>query len=320
MSRTSHRWRWLMAALALATTAVAAALQARPAGPVLPLALSGERHFLRLPGFGQVAYYADSRGEGRPLVLVHSVNAAASAYEVKPLWDAFAGERPLYALEWPGFGGSDRPDVRYTPELMTSALRTLVTALGTDVDVVALSLGGEFSARAALAEPRIRSLVLISPSGLGTPRGGSQAVNAGDQSGGLYRVLRAVGTPLYALLRTRPSIHYFLSLLFQGPVDRGLIDYSVITSHQPGAKYAPLSFISGLLFTPNAYHTLYRQLRIPVLVLYGQDAFVAYDFLPLFVQQPGVQAVRVPGTAGLPQFEKPAEVEAALRAFWAQVK
>ncbi|WP_231557337.1 alpha/beta fold hydrolase [Deinococcus sp. YIM 77859] len=283
--------------------------------PLRP-AVNGEQRFLTLPGFGRVGYYADPRGEGRPLVLVHSVNAAASAYEMKPLWDAYAGTRPLYALEWPGFGQSDRPDVPYTPELMARALRALVAELGTEVDVVALSLGSEFAARAALDDARIRSLALISPSGLGEPRGSSQEATAENRAARLYRILRAVGTPLYGLLRTRPSIEYFLSRSFRGPVNAGLREYSLETSRRPGAQYAPLSFISGLLFTPDAYRELYSPLRVPVLVLYDRDAFVTFERLPLFVQQPGVRAVRIPGTNGLPQFEKLPEVKTALDAFW----
>ncbi|ABF44867.1 alpha/beta hydrolase fold protein [Deinococcus geothermalis DSM 11300] len=304
------------AALLLAGLALAQTTSPAPAATPLRPALSGERRFLKLPGFGQVAYYADSRGSGRPLILTHSVNAAASAYEMKPLWDAYAGTRPLYALEWPGFGSSDRPDERYTPELMAQALRALVAELGTAVDVVSLSLGSEFAARAALDEERIRSLALISPSGLGEPRGSSQEATARDRGERLYRTLHAVGTPLYALLRTRPSIHYFLSRSFRGPVNQGLIEYSLETSHQPGAKYAPLAFISGLLFTPDAYRMLYSRLRIPTVVLYDQDAFVSFEQLPMFVQQPGRSAVRIPGTDGLPQFEKLPEVRAALDAFW----
>lgn len=299
----------LLAGAALARTVLAVSAPLSPA-------VGGERRSLEVPGFGRVAYYADPRGTGRPLILTHSVNAAASAYEMKPLWDAYAGRRPLYALEWPGFGGSDRPDVRYTPELMVKALRALVAELGSEVDVVALSLGSEFAARAALDEARIRSLALISPSGLGESRGGSQEASDGSRGERLHGTLSAVGTPLYALLRTRPSIHYFLSKLFRGPVNQGLIEYSLETSRQPGAKYAPLYFISGLLFTPDASRELYSKLRVPTVVLYDQDGFVSFERLPMFVQQPGVSAVRIPGTAGLPHFEKPAEVRAALDHFW----
>ncbi|SMB78819.1 alpha/beta fold hydrolase [Deinococcus hopiensis] len=310
----------LTAAQSAATAAGPASITGAPASgaPSLRPALNGERRFLEVPGFGRVAYYADPRGQGRPLILTHSVNAAASAYEMKPLWDAYVGSRPVYALEWPGFGSSDRPDTRYTREGMTRALTALVQQLGTDLDVVALSLGSEFAARAALEEPRIRTLALISPSGLGQPRGGTQRANAGDGGEALYRRLNAVGTPLYALLRTRPSIEYFLSRSFRGPVDRGLVDYSLDTSRQAGAKYAPLYFISGQLFTPDAYGELYSKLRLPVAVLYDRDAFVSFDRLGLFAAQPGVRAVRIEGTDGLPQFEKTAEVRAALDAFWQQ--
>ncbi|GGO22561.1 alpha/beta fold hydrolase [Deinococcus humi] len=302
---------------ACAPTATTAAVPDARATADLRPAVSGERKYLELPGFGQVAYYADTRGEGRPLVLTPSVNAAASAYEMKPVWDAYVGTRPVYALEWPGFGSSARPDTTYTKELMTRSLNALVAQIGTEVDVVGLSLGSEFAARAALSEPRIRSLALISPSGLGQPRGGTQEANAEDGGRKLYDRLNAVSTPLYAALRTKPSIEFFLSRSFRGPVESGLVAYSLDTSRQPGAKYAPVYFISGQLFTDDAYGELYSKLTIPVIVLYDQDGFVSFDRLQQFTQQDGVRAVRIEGTDGLPQFEKMPEVKAALDAFWA---
>ncbi|GGS13804.1 alpha/beta fold hydrolase [Deinococcus knuensis] len=316
----------LIGGLALGAAALAQTATPTPAQPVsaqlnrpadLRPALSGERRYLTIPDFGRVAYYADDRGQGRPLVLTSSVNAAASAYEMKPIWDAYVGTRPVYALEWPGFGSSDRPDVTYTRELMTAALNALVRELNTDVDVVGLSLGSEFVARAALLDRRIHSLALISPSGLGNPRGGTQEATADDGGQQLYDRLNTFSTPLYAVIRTRPSIQYFLSRSFRGPVDGGLIDYSLDTTRQPGAKYAPIYFISGRLFTPDAYADLYARLDTPTLVLYDQDGFVSFDRLQEFTQKSGVQAVRIEGTDGLPHFEKLPEVRAALDAFWA---
>ena len=323
--RSSSKRRTLFRVLALvgvaaALVACAPALQQSQAGGAatsqLRPAVSGEQRFLTLLGFGRVGYYADTRGSGRPLILTHAVNAAASAYEVKPLWDTYAGKRPVYALEWPGFGQSDRPDATYTPELMSQALLALVAELNTDVDVVALSLGSEVAARAALQEPRIRSLVLISPSGLGQPKGPSQQATSDDGGKGLYSRLRRIDDLLYGTLRTRPSIHYFLSRSFRGPVPEEVIDYSMETSRQPGAKYAPVYFVSGRLFDRDGYQNLYRPLKTPTLVLYDQDGFVSFDRLPLFAQQPGVRAARIAGTDGLPQWEKLPEVRAALDAFW----
>lgn len=287
-------------------------------GYTLRPALSGERRALVLPDFGKVVYYADTRGTGRPLVLLHAINAAGSAYEVKPLWDAYAGKRPVYALEFPGFGSSDRVGVTYTPELMTRAIQALVSELGTDVDVVALSLGSEFAARAALREPRIKTLALLSPSGFGKPRGGSQEASSGDGGQKLYNRLNAIGDPLYATLRTRPSIQYFLSKSFHGPVPADLVDYASATTHQQGAKYAPLYFVSGRLFTPDAYGELYSKLNTPTLVLYDKDGFVSFDRLPLFAQKANASVVRIPETDGLPHWDKPAQTLSALEAFWSQ--
>lgn len=278
-------------------------------------ALNAERRAFELPGFGRVAFYGDPRGSGRPLVLTHSVNAAANAHEMQPLFESFRGERPVYVLEWPGFGSSLRADTRYTPELMAGALQRFVELLGSEVDVVSLSLGSEFAARAALAEPRIRSLTLISPSGLGQPRAASReaAQAQGERS---YNRLRPFGGPLFAVISSRPSIRYFLSQSFVGRVDPGLERAAVNSSWQPGARHAPLFFLSGLLFSHDGLGELYSRLQIPVLVLYDRDAFVSFDRLPQFAARDNVTAVRISPTLGLPQFEQTAAVRRAMDAFY----
>lgn len=283
-------------------------------------AVGAERRYFELPGFGAVAYYVDARGTGRPLLLTTSINAAASAYEMKPVFDAYAGTRPVYVLEWPGFGSSDRPDIKYTPALMTSALRAMVQKIGVPVDVVALSLGSEFAARAAVNEPGIASVALISPSGIGLRRGSSQRAANDDGGVRLYSSLSRFGTPLFALIRSPLSIRYFLSRSFVGEPDPGLVAYSGLSSNQPGGKYAPLYFISGQLFTPGAYDTLYSKVTQPVLVIYDKDSFVSFERLAEFDARPNVSAARIVPSAGLPQFEKMPEVKAALDAFWAAPK
>ncbi len=288
----------------------------------LPRALDAGREDFELPGFGRLALYADRSGSGRPLILLHSVNAAASSAEMRPLFGRFRGERPVFALDWPGFGHSERPDVRYTPELFARSARALLERTG-EADVVALSLGSEFAARAALEGGGVRSLTLISPSGLGSPRGGTQRANA---EGATERLHRQLAFPLWAqalydLIVTRPSIVYFLKRSFAGPVDQPLADYGYLSGHRPGARHAPLYFLSGSLFTRNAFEKLYAQLNVPTLVLYDQDAFVNFDRLPeLMDNNPNVRAERIPGTRGLPQFDAPDGTAAALGQFWSRAK
>ncbi len=289
----------------------------------LPPAIDSERATFTSPSAGILSYYVDRKASGRPLVLIHSINAGASAYEMKPIFEHYRGQRPVYALDLPGFGLSDRSNRVYSPRLYTDAiLDFLQTQVREPADVIALSLGSEFAARAALEQPQwFRSLTLISPSGF-SGKGPKRPTEQASATGRSSRFYRLVSFPLwsqafYDLLVTPASIKFFLKQSFEGPIDKGLIDYDYVTTHQPGARYAPLYFVSGKLFSPDIRESVYERLTLPVLVLYDRDSFVRFDMLPGVVEHhANWRAVRITPTKGLPHFEKLAETAQALDNFW----
>src|SRR5690606_30421493 len=69
----------------------------------LGYALNLRLHYAAWRGL-HYAYYSRA-GTGRPVVFLHSINAVASAHEMRPLVQRFQREtsRPLFALEWLGF-------------------------------------------------------------------------------------------------------------------------------------------------------------------------------------------------------------------------
>ena len=286
----------------------------------LPPAIDAERRELQSPVAGRVAYYADGAGNDRPLVLIHSVNAGASAYEMRPLFEFFRGRRPVYALDLPGFGFSERTNRAYSPDLYAAAVLDLLRELNVGTrggaDVVALSLGSEFAARAAIERPElIHSLVVISPTGM------ASRMEAGERGTGAYSALSFPlwSQALYDLLVTRASLRYFLARSFTGEPDAGLLEYAYATTHQRGARYAPLSFISGQLFTPNAIDRLYTRVTQPALVIYDRDGFTRFDALPqLLDERSNWHATRVTPTRGLPHFERLGDTARALTAFWSE--
>lgn len=287
-------------------------------------ALSAPLHTVSTATAGRISFYADPGPEAttatdyraRPLLLLHSINAVPSAMEVKPLFDHYRDQRPVYAPDLPGFGLSERADLAYSPELYADALIELIDEIANQpIDVVALSTTAEFVAGAALAAPdKFASLTLISPTGLGERNPVSPAT-----SERLHRffTLPGLGTGLYRLLTTRASIRYFLAMAFTGDPPAELIDYACMTGRQAGATYAPYCFLSGKLFTAGACEKLYRNLPVRTLILFDQDPNVSFEKLPaLLAHNPLVSAVRIAPTQGLPHWEKPAETTAALEAFW----
>lgn len=265
-----------------------------------------------------------SVGGPTPILLVHSVNAAASAYEMAPLFDRLKGSHPVAAVDLPGYGHSDRTDRRYTPEVMAEAVATALGSFDRPAHLIGLSLGCEFVARAVSLRPDlVQSVTFISPTGLGRNRRTSSTTKSA--AGSLFD--RALAVPalaqsLYDLIVTRRSIHYFLSRSFAGPVDSGLMNHAVFTSRQPGARYAPLAFLRGELFTPDALEQLYEPLTSPVMVLYDEDAYTDFAELPTYVDHGSVdrghsrRAYRIAGTRGLPHFDHPDAVVDALERFW----
>jgi pimeloyl-ACP methyl ester carboxylesterase len=280
-----------------------------------PPALAGTRHEMSPPDVGLVSWYRDAPPDppagARPLVLVHSINAAGSAFEVKPLYDHYRRTRPVYALDLPGFGLSDRSRRPYTPRLMTDAILALVAEVrrahgDASVDAIALSLSTEFLARAAVESPAaFRSLGLISPTGFNRAslREGPPGSNLGLPR--LHAVMAgpSVGRWLFRNLTRRPVIAYFLRRTWGSRnIDVALLDYDFLVTRPEGAEHAPLRFLTGFLFSGDS-GTLYRQLTQPVWVVHGtRGDFVKYEGLQRFAGNPR-WTVEVLPTGALPHFE-----------------
>ncbi len=242
----------------------------------LPAAVSGERFEFDSIAGRISAYVA---GNGPPLVLVHSVNASASAAEVRPLHEHYRATHTVFSIDLPGYGFSDRSDRPYTPRLMTDALHALVAQIhlrcgNAPIDALAVSLSCEFLARAAMESPTtFRSLALVSPTGFSGTRERRAPLGTTRQVKWLYRLF--VGPrPGWsdAIFRglTRPGvIRYFLQRTWGSKaIDETLWAYDVLTTRYPGAKFAPLHFLSAHLFSADI-HTVYEALNMPIWMSHG---------------------------------------------------
>jgi pimeloyl-ACP methyl ester carboxylesterase len=264
-------------------------------------------------------------GAGAPLLLVHSVNAAASAAEVRPLFDHYRATRTVFAIELPGYGFSGREERAYSPRLMTDALHAVAAQIRTrcgpvPLDAMALSLGCEFLARAAVEQPaHWGRLALVSPTGfMGLkPRRGPPGSTRGMPW--LHRVLSApLWSPSLFRALTKPGVvRFFLEKTWGAKaIDERMWAYSVATAAQPGARFAPLHFLAGNLFSADI-HTVYEAITQPVWASHGvRGDFTDYRGLRIVSGRPNWQ-IQVFQTGALPYFEVPAEFNAAMDRFLA---
>jgi pimeloyl-ACP methyl ester carboxylesterase len=304
----------------------------KPQDVSLPPALAGERRE-RMSGAGRLAYYVagpeihDPEAKTPPLLLIHSINAAGSAYEVGPLYDRNRARRCVYAIDLPGFGFSERRDQLYTPRLMTDAILAMVDEIqarhgAEPIDAIALSLSSEYLARAASERPAaFRSIGLVSPTGF--DRRGPRLGPPGSHRGlpALYKTF-TFGLwrhSFFKLLTSRVSIRYFLEKTWGSKnIDEGLLAYDYLTTQQPHAEHAPYCFISGYLFS-NDITRIYDGLTLPVWMAHGtRGDFTDYSGQRRIETRPN-WTIDIFETGALPHFEQPELVQARYDAFLSQL-
>ncbi|MDB5656113.1 MAG: hypothetical protein JWQ94_3726 [Tardiphaga sp.] len=295
----------------------------------LPAPVSGQYHEIASP-VGRLAYYSASPEGGStlpPLLLIHSINAAGSAYEVKPLYEHYRKFRTVYALELPGFGHSDRGNRVYSVRMMTDAalimLRTIQNDYGgAPIDALAVSLSSEFLARAVTEMPlAFRSAALVSPTGFRGRDKAEQGRNGTRAMPWLHALFEfpAWSEGLFRLLSSRRSIAFFLKKTWGSDAyDRGLADYDYITTHQSGARHAPYYFVSGYLFSTDILR-IYHALTLPVWMAHGvRGDFVDYN-AKSSVEGRANWHIDVFQTGAMPHFEAAAEFVARYDAFVARL-
>ncbi|MEI7447337.1 MAG: alpha/beta hydrolase [Burkholderiales bacterium] len=290
------------------------------APPDLPPPLPAQRRDLASRA-GRVALW--TAGDGPPVLLVHSVNAAATAFEVRPIAERLAADHRVTALELPGFGASERGDRRYDIPLYVAAVEDAIDAVAAEadgpIDLLALSLPSEFAARAVLTRPaRVRTLAMVTPTGLDRrSRDRRGPIGTAREVPGLHRMLSvgAWSQRLFDGLTSRASIAYFLRRTFGGPaVPSDLVEHCWRSARQPGARFAPLAFLCGRLFGADV-RTVYERLELPVWVPHAtRGDFRDFSGADWTASRPNwsLQAFE---TGALPHFEQPQAFDASYRAF-----
>jgi pimeloyl-ACP methyl ester carboxylesterase len=257
-------------------------------------------------------------GAGRPTLLVHSINAAASAFEMRGPFAQLQGDSEVHAIDLLGYGNSDRPARRYHAEDYIDQIGAQLARIGAPTALVASSLGAAYAVAAADRWPDlVRAIVLACPVGIS-----QLAKPAGPVAWAIYRALRGpAGRQIFRWLTSEAGTRYFLNR--QAYHDPASVTPETLagfyeSAQRPGAYYAPICFLTGLLNCDIA--AAFARLRQPILIVWGRQATTtpvskAAEFLSA---NPRARLEVIDRAGMIVQDERPAEFARLVRDFIAQ--
>ena len=226
--------------------------------------LDGDERDYRWRGF-DAPYVEAGDPADQDLVLLHGINAAASNHEFHAVFDELAEEYHVVAPDLPGFGHADRPPLMYSASLLTSFVTDFLREETESPTVVASSLTASYVAAAAQEVP-VDELVLVCPTD-----------ETMTQRGWLRTLLRTpvLGQAMFNALVSKRSLKRFHrdhGYENMGNLTPDVLAYEWRTSHQPGARFAPASFVSGALDPEASLTNVLADVEAPTTLVWGRDA------------------------------------------------
>ena len=289
----------------------------------LNIILEAEHHTYHSPAAGAINFFVNDQRSRTPLLLVHGLHLYAGLHDILPVFEAFRTSRPIYAIDLPGFGGSEKTDRPYRPSMYQEAISDFIkNQIGQPAHVLTLGNASTYASMAAIAEPEwVRSLMMINPKGFDMPHPttlkGQQYRERAMDLFLSYLKIPLWSLPIYDFLASRARITSFYHKRFSYSPPGDLIELAYTSAHQPGAHFAPIVLMSGKLNVPDVREKYYEKLTQPVYVVYDNETGTNFDMLPQLVREKANwTALRSRNTKGMPHFERTGELFRQFDLFW----
>ncbi len=211
-----------------------------------------------------------------PVLLLPGGGYDAASLSYKQSIEPISQTHRMFAPDWPGYGESDKPKMRYSTDYYVDFLGHLMDALGLQkASLVGISLGGAISLGFSLRWPqRVEKLVLVDSHGLGKEVPGRVMSYAMIRLPFLNRLVWAT------MARSRRMIRWSLQSTFYDhqAVTSSLVDDAFQVAKKPGVGQAWRSWQRneiGLGGFRTSFVDKLHTLTVPTLILHGaQDRYV----------------------------------------------
>jgi pimeloyl-ACP methyl ester carboxylesterase len=255
----------------------------------------------------QVRVVYETLGNGTPVLLLPAFSTVSMRSEMGGIAKLLSPYFQAIAVDFPGFGDSDRQPFDYNAEIYHQFLRDFViNVFKTPIAVVAAGHSSAYVLELANNQPNLFSrIVLIAPTWRGPlPTMGLSRNNANVGKNLIRSPL--VGQGLYKL-NTAPS---FLSWMYRRHV---YVDTSKLTpefiehkwrnTQKPGARFAPAAFVTGNLdavHNQSEFLELVSNLPMPLIVIIGESTPPkSRAEMEAAAALPNVIKINLPGSLGM---------------------
>lgn len=249
----------------------------------------------------------ETLGEGTPVLLLPAFSTVSTRGEMRGIAERLSSQFQVVALDWPGFGESDRLPIKYSSTLYHNLLQDFVRdILASPTAVVAAGHAAGYAMQLVQTMPQsVSRIVLVAP----TWRGPLPTMGANQQVSEMLRQL--VRSPIFGQvlyqMNTTPS---FLRLMYgrhvyveKAKLTPDFIDHKRQITQQPGARYAPAAFVTGAIDPVQEradFLAYFQPLPIPVMVIIGEQVPPkSREEMDALAGLPGVESSVLPGSLGM---------------------
>ncbi|MCI8660688.1 MAG: alpha/beta fold hydrolase [Lachnospiraceae bacterium] len=246
-------------------------------------------------------------GSGKPILLIHDLNASSSIYEWSRLIPLLAKNYTIYAVDLLGCGSSEKVNTTYTNYLYVQLITDFIKSeIGHRTNVIATSEAASIPIMACSNNPDIfDQIMLINPLSL------SDYCQIPGKSAKLYKKivdLPALGTLLYHIAVSKKFIYEELEKY--GFYDSYYVNCSLVDAYYEAAHLglSPKSvYISQKCnYTKCNIVNALKKINNSIYLIGGQKIQNVCDRLEEYkIYNPAIEISFIPKTKNLPQLEKP---------------
>lgn len=246
-------------------------------------------------------------GSGKPLLLIHDLNAASSGYEWSRIIPLLKEQYTIYSIDLLGCGRSEKANMTYTNYLYTQLISDFIKSeIGHRTSVIASGEAASIPVMACSTNPELfDQIMLINPLSL------LDFSQLPGKTAKVYKFiveLPIVGTLLYHIASSRQAItEYLLHNGFYNPyaVSSGCIDSCYEAAHLGGSPKSVYASVKCNYTKCNIINAL-RKINNSMYLIGGSGIENIQERLEEYkTYNPAIETALIPKTKALPQLESP---------------